>query len=722
MEKDSKLAIFVYIVFAFLILLPLLKPGYYLALDMQAGPYSYSDIRFGDFYGETPSSYGAYFPPKMVLAAVSDIIGTEAVEKLRLFLIVLLCGISAHFSLPKEHGSARYLAGLLYMLNPFVFVRFLAGHGSLLLSYAFWPLALMCFSQFLDKPNSRRPLVKTALFVTLAAASSHGVIILLICFALMLLFHLLKTGIRGPGMQFAKRLALLAAIILALNLYWIAPTIILFGSTHTPASPEAYLEDFKPLPMGMPVVASLLTMHGFWRGGFYYTKDILPYWYVPFILMAAISAIGFLSLLGKKRESAFYALFLLSLLVVGLLLALGEESPISFLFTIFGKQIPIHMIFRDSQKFVGMICLSLSMLGSFGASHLMRTYPKWSLAVLALILLLPVIYDFGIFGFFGQIRPTQYPADWVEAGKIISADPTETRILVLPPYLYNTYKWSNATQKTLASPANHFFSKPIIVSQSVMTSHVYSDVKDTYGGYVQRIFKNRQYINNTAELLVPINARYILILKDYRDSDSYLWLFHRKGGVKDITLVYESDSLYLFRNELVFGPILASAEGGNGGFKSLARINVSGLSDNVTYTHVNPATYEITGCGGPYLFYASPADPFSEFSGIPPQPWNGIASTYPCSGPGVFGNRVFPVSLALFLLSWVLAISLLARPGIRGIIILAISSVLAYALIWFGILGPHHIGALLALSMGGSLAVFNYDMLGKPYTSFLKLN
>jgi hypothetical protein len=718
MEKDWLLALFVYALFAFLIILPFLPPGYYLALDMQAGPNSYADARFLDFYGEAPSSYGAYFPPRMVLAAVSDAIGVEAAEKLRLFLIVFLCGACAHFSLPKEHGNARYLGGLLYMLNPFVFIRFLAGHGSLLMSYALWPLALAFFSRWLDNPGGRRNLAAVSLLVTLASASSHGVIILLICFALMLLSRL--PAIRFDA-AFAKNLALLAAVTLALNLYWIAPTILLFGSTHAPASPENYLEDFKPLGMGMPAALSLLTMHGFWRGGFIYTKDVLPFWQALFALMAAFSLAGLLSLLAKKQRNVPQALFLLSLLVVGLLLALGENSPLAFIFTMFGNRIPVHMIFRDSQKFVGMICLSLSMLGSYGASHIMRAYPRWRLAVLALIIMLPIAYDFGIFGFLGQIHATQYPADWVEAGKIIDADTSDTRVLVLPPFLYSTYQWSNATQKTLASPATHFFSKPVVASLSVMTAHIYSDMNDTYGAYIGRMFRERQHVNNTAELLLPLDVRYIVVLKDYMDTDSYLWLVQRKGGVPNITLVYEGKTLYLFKNELSAGPILSASGPGAAGSGSILNVSASGLSYGAEYVRLYPGRYQITSCGGPYLFAAFPPDGYSAFGPSLPSSWQGIASIYPCEAPAILGNRIFPFSLALFVMAWALAACLLTAPGMRGLAAIVASSILVYTATITGFIGPHALGLLLAVTLVPSIIVFTYDACWKQYQSFLKL-
>lgn len=713
---DGKLAVLVYALMAFLIVLPLLAPGYYLALDMQFGPQMFSDTKFDEFYGSMPSSYGAYFPLKMAMGAVSEIIGTEAVQKLLLFSIIFLCGISAHFSLPKEHGNARYAAGLLYMLNPFVYVRFLAGHWSFLLSYALWPLALLSFLQFMEKPKERGPFVKTALLVTLASISSHGVIILLICFALALVFHTIWKGFER---QLFMPLAMLAGAILLMNLYWIAPTLMLFDRTYAPASPDSYLEDFKPQAMGMSLGASLASMHGFWRGGFIYTKDVFPLWWLPFFAILFASALGAIALF---RGRAFHALLVLSIMAAGFLLALGDASPVSWMFTMFGEQLPIYMLFRDSQKFVGMLCLGYSILCSYGAHGLIESRPKWKNAIIALVIIVPVLFNFGFFGYIGQIRTTQYPADWAEAARLVALDPSDFNVLILPPYLYNTYSWSNSSQKTLASPAGAIFNKPIVVSLGVMTQHVYTDMRDPYGSYIDSIFKRRQFINNTAELLAPINVKYIVVLKEYADSDSFLWLFKRKGGVDGIDLIYEGESLYLFRNNLAKGPLITAGDGGNASFTRFFKEG-GGVPEMkpVSYERINEVTYRIEGPVQSRVVFLAPPDPSTRADGLEGTPWYRLGNSFECAGGCTVTNSIFPVVLGLFLLAWLVALMLLLNPTVPSGGAIAVGMALLSMPILEGSLGPRGIGALLLLSASFSLFVINYDNIRCACKSFLKL-
>lgn len=705
----------VYLLTAFLIMLPLLGPGYFLALDMQWGPNSFSAWNFGDFYGFAPSSYGAYFPVRMVLAAFSELAGVELTEKLFLMAILFVCGFSMHSSLPKEHGNARYFAGLLYMLNPFVFARFLAGHWSVLFSYSLWPIALLMFSDFLQNPRGPSALAKAALITTLAAVSSHGVVMLLLAYALMAAFHILKTGL---GRALLSGIAALAALTLALNLFWIAPTILLFGGVYEPASAEAYLHDFTPFDEGMSAGAALITMHGFWRFGFLYTKDVLPIWPILFLAIAAVAFIGFLSIL---REKAFLALFFLSLFLVAFLLSLGQGSPLSFIFTIFGDSLPLYFMFRDSQKFVGLMCLAYSALGSYGVHDILTRHKGKARLLLPLLIAIPVLFNFGFFGFFGQIRLTEYPSDWVDADRIIAADPIQSSILFLPPWLYNHYPWANNTQKTLAMPARHFFSRPSISDRGTLTENVAGDIKDPRSGYFDYIFRNRQNINNTGELLAPLNVRYVVLLKGNDYTDHYLWLFRRiTGPVGGMELVYESDSLYLFRNNKSCGPFLASDDDGSGSYAELV-YSGTGISGCVPYRMITPAAYVLGPSQASHAVFASAYGDFLYFEGVPVTMWHGVSGSIAQSRPGTLINALFYAVCALFLFSWLAALALLANPPRAAIALLLAAFALLYFIIIWGLAGPAQIGALLAASVFVALSVSSYGHLRALSETFLKV-
>jgi hypothetical protein len=691
----DKLPLVVYLALAFTLMIPLFGQGYYLALDMSFGPNTFSDFQFEDFYGYTPNPYGAYLPLKMVLSALSQFISVEVLQKILLFLVLFLCGASAHFSLPSKCGSSRYFAGFLYTLNPFVFVRFLAGHWTFLLSYALWPISIKLFLDFLNNPEKQNALAKVALLTFLVSIYSHGVIILLLSYLLAFLFHIVKSDSRQ---LLLKSTTILAAVVLAMNLFWIIPTVLMFGDVYAPASAEAYLEDFGAASKDLPLPLAVLTMHGFWRDGFTYTKDVFDFWYVPFAVIVAVIVYGLLILLREKREKA---LFLFSLLLLGFLLSLGAESPISWIFTALNGLIPIGFVFRDSQKFVGLMALAYAMLGAYGVHYLsQKTKNRKRTALLIALIAVPVLHNYGFFGFLGQIGPTAFPQDWVEAGRIIAEDNTLTNVLVLPLHLYSWHPWVNSTQKTLGNPASGFFSKPVIVAQNIEMEHVYSDWADPEGSYLSYMFENRRYVNNTAEMLLPLNVRYILLFKHDEDSIHYLYLFQRKQGVKDIELVYEGQNLYLFRNNLVKGPFIASKENGSGDSKELMELSGKGLySTDVQYEEITPASYQISDSPYPYVVFADDYNRFVTYDGTQAFSWHGLANGFAYAGPGKVENRLFYWTLALFLLSWLIALALLLNASTKQLLLLAALFVAIYPFASNGMLKPSALGALIILSV-----------------------
>ncbi|MFN7990616.1 MAG: hypothetical protein U0R44_00505 [Candidatus Micrarchaeia archaeon] len=690
-----------YLALALVLIKPLLSPGYYIALDMVFGPSSFQDFQFTDFYGFTPSSYGAYFPLKMVMAALSAIIPPDAVEKLLLFGILFLCGLCAHYSLPKELGSSRLFAGLLYTINPFVFVRFLAGHWSILLSYSIWPVAIKSFMDFTEHPEDRRSLLNVAILTSIAAVSSHGVAILLICYLIVFVFRLIKTGI---DRSLIKMAFVLAALVLLLNLYWIIPTVLLFNDTYKPVSAGDYFADFAPDSSNLGLGFAVFSMHGFWREGFVLTKDVLPYWYVPLIFLVMIAAAGFIHLL---RDRALHAIMILSFFFIFFLLALGPLSPLSWIFTVFGDRLPLYLLFRDSQKFVGVIALAYSWLGAYGIHGLRLSWPARKTVILSAGLAIALLYNFGFFGFLGQTRPSVYPSDWSEAEKIMSADPIQGNVLVIPPYLYNYYPWVNSSQKTVGMPASQFFSRPVINEQSILTPHVSSDVNDPRGQYVSSLFRRRQNISNTADLLLPLGARYIVVFKDFEDSEYYLYLFKRRGGVKGISLAYSGDSLLVFRDDRVSGPFFSSKENGSGGFGELFNQSLKGsYSPDVSYKEITPASYEITASGYRYAVFAYPPNTFIRFDGSPVSKFHSLGSLFAFDGPGRFENTLFYITAALFLLSWLVMILLMLSLTGAARLVLALAAAAVYMLTVSGTIGPTHLGGVLALS--ASIAIIYY--------------
>ncbi len=628
----------VYMLAALLIMLPLLPAGYVLFLDFQVGPNSFA--QFDDLYGYSANPYGATLPFRLVFSALSDFIPNDVIEKVLLFGILFLCGYSMHKALPEKYGDSRYFGGLLYMLNPFVFIRFLAGHWTLLLSYAVWPLAILQFSKFLKKPD-RDGMMKVAMLTLIASVSIHGLILLLICYLALFIFHFNRKILRP--------LAMLSILVIILNLFWIVPSILFFD--FLPHNAESYIEDF-----GATDSLSVASLQGFWFKGIVLTSDMFEFWYLPFLAVFLLSAYGFYLLHEEKPR---FALAIVAVFFTAFLLAVADPlvsllGPLSDL---------LYFAFRDSHKFAGLLALCYSYLGTVAVQSFDRKY-------LFALLAIPIIFNFGFFGFLGQIGTTQYPQDWNDAERIMSHDPAEGSILVLPPHLYRDFGWINSTQKNTGGQIFDFFSRDTVLALNIETRNIESDRLDPVSDYVGYLFENRQYINDTAGYLLPTGARYIMLFKDDPDSPHYLYLFRRAWGVENIDLVYESGSFYLFRNSLVKGKLMGS-EGGS-----------------VTYYEKNPASFRVEKSEDPEVVFARHREMF--FNGKETRSL-GIARIFTFE-KGILENPYFPFILMLFMLAWMIPVLFFFDRAASLIF------VLLFFLILYGFIMPNEMGWLIILS------------------------
>ena len=694
----------IYLMIALLIMLPLLGPGYYVVLDLQFGPSTLS--RFPDLYGFDSSPNGGLLLVRLVLAALSIVLAPDVVEKVLLLSILLLCGLSMHLSLPQKLGRSRYFAGLLYMLNPFVYLRFLVGHWSLLLSYALWPLALKAFDDLLQAPldwkTGKKRLAKAALLSGMIFVSSHGGAMFALACAFVFIFRMWTWGRESnwkshleSWVPMLRSSLVLGVIVLAMNLYWLIPLFLDFGSTYSPASASAYHEDFGVIGApGLSSEAAVLTLHGFWREGFTYTKDVFAFWYIPFFIIAGLALCGMYIL---WKDDWQFAAALAAVFACAFLLSMG-------FFAWMPLADKISFAFRDSQKFVGLLALVYSIAGAYGV-HALSGIRKGAPAgaILALVLLaVPVAYNYGFFGFLNQVGPTQYPAEWYDIERILASDPAESRMLVLPLHLYYEYQWVNGTQKIVANPAAQFFSKSAITTANIETGHIYSDFQDPAGNYLFYLAENRQFINDTAHALLPLDIRYILLYRHDELSIHYEYLFRRISGMPDIELVYKGKDYYLFRNNLATGPVLACKRNSGTGFAAIVNDSSSCLA--IPYERITPASYGIAAADVPadtptpytYIVISATPKPYLMFGGSPVGSWHGIASFSSSEPPLRFENPIFPLVLALLFVWWVLCMACLADA--RFVVLASPLAAALFILVYYGMAGPAHLGLFFIVS------------------------
>ncbi len=536
----------VYLILAFAIVAHFLFGKYLFLLDYVPRINEYKALEL--FYGKSVPVYGGNLP----ITLLSAVIPADVFQKLLLFLILFLSGYSMHNLASKftSSKSAQFYAGLLYMLNPYTYIRIVVGHWLILFAYAVLPLAVKYFIEMLDKKDLRS-IIKTALITTLVAFNSHTLFMAFLIFSILFLFRLYRD--KSTAISLIKSVAIALALFLTLNAYWLIPLITAQRETILTHISEADLAVFAPQIRTLFDIAS---MYGFWRPGYIYAKDFLPFWWIFFIFIFFLAVHGFVSYYKHERLGIYVIAFAI-IWLVGLILAAGIRSPFADFFRFLFDHIPLLRGMRDTHKFVTMICLSYSFLGALGLAEIEKSLEnKKSIikkAVIFAILLVPLIYSFTFFnGFAGQIKPTDFPKDWYKVKEFLNKDKDDFRVLFFPWHLYMNFHWVPNRDKRIANPAPHFFDKEVISAKNIEVPGIYRQIYTPYQTYIDYLLRKRKEITNFGELVSIIGVKYILLTKE-ADYKNYFFLFNQT----DLELVLKTENFYVFKNKAFKGLIFS---------------------------------------------------------------------------------------------------------------------------------------------------------------------
>ncbi len=553
-EKQNLLSkhYFYYIIFSLLsmaLVWNLAYSGYVLTLDMIFTP---DTFRISDpFYGL--SDQYSVLPLYAFLDFLGIFLSNEFIQKLLFFFVFFVSGISMYKLCPEKWGTGRYFAGFLYMINPFIYVRFLAGHWLILLAYAVSPIVIRSFMDFFDSPSTKRSLYAAFLITVVFFIDTHTPFLLLIVFFVFYIEKILDSGKNANRViEISKRSLLIGLFLLLLNSYWLVPG---FTGNNTPLS-EITSTDLYTFATRHDVNFNTLfttaSMYGFWRGGYLYAKDLLPYWYFFFIFILFLAVHGFVSNY-RHPEHGVYVRAMGIIAVLSVLLAAGISGPVGGAFEFLFNNVFFFKGFREPQKFVALLVMAYAYLGGLGVAELEKNVktkssdaPKnlgtWLLVTLAIFT--PFIYSFTIFdGFHGQLKTTDYPKDWYAVNDFLNEDKQDFNILFMPWHLYMDFKWLPTPQKRIANPAGIFFDKPVIQGENMEAGTIYSSSSNPVTKYIEFLLGKKDKIENFGGLVAPLNVKYIILTKEV-DYEQYDFLYTQK----DLEKVKETENLIVFRN------------------------------------------------------------------------------------------------------------------------------------------------------------------------------
>jgi hypothetical protein len=418
------------------------------------------------------------------LAAVGWAIGGEAAGKLLVLGCLFAAGSLAFAALPEGGFVPRAAAAALYVVNPFVYGRLHYGQLFLLAAYAALPWVLLRFRRLLREPGLRSSLGAAAGFTLLGILSPHILLMAGLLAAILYVAHLIGAEGKlsylrhsGGWVVFAPAVAALASI------YWLIPLIAGRGAQGAIVSGTGLgdLRAYAAVPdRSLGLLPNLLGLYGFWAensGRFASMKSFVPFWPVVLAAILLLAAIG--AIAAFKQWSRQLAPWVAGLLVAGaiaLVLEMGLSQPSTAgPVTWLDAHFVIYRGLRDAGKWAALLAVVYSQLVGLGAAATLdwlrtrirdQRRNEWAIGVAAgLLLALPLFYGNGLlFGAHGEIKPSQYPAGWYQADRVLAADHNPGRTLVLPWHEYMSYSFIQNQNRVVAPPAPSFFSVPILAS------------------------------------------------------------------------------------------------------------------------------------------------------------------------------------------------------------------------------------------------------------------
>jgi len=361
------------------------------------------------------------------------------------------------------NGSAAFVGGFVYMLNPFTLIEWHNGFAIEMIGWGLAPLVLL----LVDKACTRKTVslkfwLAVAIVAFLLAAGASNVASL---FGFILLPCILMFACRWETYRLAvnsywrtlRRLGLMLVTAVAMNMWWVLPTVS--GASLIPGF-ASQVDTTSPPDMVNPMNAfNLITGWGFWgwhagyQGAPYFTFE--P-WYRghPMQLLVLTPLLLGLAAFARRgsRDWSTFRNFGIVCFLIALPLAAAWHGPFGNLWEWAYRHVPGFVAFRSPwERFAGLEWLGLAVLmavlfsrSATESEAKKKRVLRWSGAALAIIVMIGV--TFPIFGQMFENRGTN--GRWIEYSKVpptyvtqfASAVKGESRCEVLDPeWYFETY-------------------------------------------------------------------------------------------------------------------------------------------------------------------------------------------------------------------------------------------------------------------------------------------
>lgn len=316
----------------------------------------------------------------------------ELVSKWLLVLVNFSAGVFMFFLLKNilfrlsndtssASSAAAFAGGLFYGFSPFLFNEFIGGALTQFVTYAFVPLFLMLFIEYLVEAE----ILNFRLFGLLLVSSFISSSLQNIVLSFFLLIPILFWKFSRRSLQLTIIFSLLFFIT---NLYWIIPALYELFLRASPIFSENFY-DFRTLIDNTPSISDAFIALGYFRD--FYKMALSPkikfLW--TFSVCFLMSFVILLPLVRSKDKNVrrisipFLLVFVLSLIFVT-----GLRQPFVSVVRFCYEKIPLFSLFRSPQHWLLLSTFSLAILLGLGAYKVLRRLNKcWFLCYFLILIL-----------------------------------------------------------------------------------------------------------------------------------------------------------------------------------------------------------------------------------------------------------------------------------------------------------------------------------------------
>jgi hypothetical protein len=516
---------------------PLLGRGYLILLDFPSGPRAP-----GLSLLPLPSSgdLGNAFPLNAVHVLLHEL-WRPLPEKLFLLLPIVLGGLGLYRLVRKAldlGAMAGVFGGTLYVVNPFLYDRYLAGHLHFVLGYALLPWAFLSLVRAARVP-SRGSAAVVALWLAVFAAVSVQIAGLF--GVLMVLIAAVAVGRARARAAFAATAAGLGLLVSA---YWLLP---LFFAPERRVG-VADLAMYESRPDGFAIVPTLLALYGFWRREFTRPVEEQPGLYLLLVPILALVIVGGVNVLRRSANRRFgFALLVAG--TVGVLLGAGTAlPPTAEIFRWLFAHVPFMGAYREPQKFLALTVLAYAVFGAAGLERVARSR-RWVLGAAPIALASVLLYGHAtLWGLSGEVELSRYPASWTEADRLMKRK-GDGALLVLPWRLYEDWTFTGA--RIVANPARSFFSgREVLSPNDAGFRNVPPASVDPFFYYVRDLLE-RDDLQRFGWQVAPLGVRFIVWTEEAEPRE-----FQMLSGQADLTQIFFSGDLAVFENRAWRGDVI----------------------------------------------------------------------------------------------------------------------------------------------------------------------